>query len=387
MSAKMNNDSNRTDIDFSALDRELAQMAAETPEVPADFHAKWVGAIREEAAKHEDAESDSGRATETGKMSFLRQRRYLLSTAAAFIILIGGVIAYTQSQPKQSGESAPTSGVQVTDVSASAVSTEEKAVAAQTAELSASASGEAGTAGKAAADMEETGGTYDAAEYSAAAEPETAYGAAEMAAEAEEPSYEMNMAAEAGYDAYAEAEEDAGMVVLSAVAADSAGESSYAPPAGSAMKVSASREEAEAERFTDMEAAEEAEEPAVLTVEYAAEAKAAEESAPATMMPAPAATGTPAPEATREPEETTAPEATMIPEEEAAMETNAAGTGSHDAEEQAAAETEMEPHSFLQSVWSFILTITPWLLGATIVILFIAAYVVNIEKRRERKNK
>ena len=38
------------DMDFSALDLELEQMARETPDVPEDFHSKWTQAIRNEAA-------------------------------------------------------------------------------------------------------------------------------------------------------------------------------------------------------------------------------------------------------------------------------------------------------------------------------------------------
>ena len=33
------------------LDQALAQMAQETPEMPADFHDRWTSAIRAEAAK------------------------------------------------------------------------------------------------------------------------------------------------------------------------------------------------------------------------------------------------------------------------------------------------------------------------------------------------
>ena len=75
------------DMDFSALDGELAQMAAETPEVPTDFHAAWVKRVREEAAAQ-----GAGKVTNTKKESNRRQWRHLASVAAAFVLLIGGVI-------------------------------------------------------------------------------------------------------------------------------------------------------------------------------------------------------------------------------------------------------------------------------------------------------
>ena len=40
-----------TEEEQAALDRELAQMARETPDMPDDFHARWTQQIREEAEK------------------------------------------------------------------------------------------------------------------------------------------------------------------------------------------------------------------------------------------------------------------------------------------------------------------------------------------------
>ena len=36
--------------ELTELDLELAKMAQETPEMPADFHARWTEAVRAEAA-------------------------------------------------------------------------------------------------------------------------------------------------------------------------------------------------------------------------------------------------------------------------------------------------------------------------------------------------
>lgn len=86
MSDQEKNTGRTDDMDFSALDEELARMAEETPEVPEDFHENWTRMIREEAAagkpEAETAEPRKGRG----------QLRYILSVAAAFVILIGGVV-------------------------------------------------------------------------------------------------------------------------------------------------------------------------------------------------------------------------------------------------------------------------------------------------------
>ena len=64
-------------------DRILAQMAQETPEMPADFHDRWTRAVREEAAGRKRAEKHS---------ESRRQWRYLLGAAAVFVFLIGGTL-------------------------------------------------------------------------------------------------------------------------------------------------------------------------------------------------------------------------------------------------------------------------------------------------------
>ena len=77
----------RTDgMDFSALDEELARMAEETPEVPEDFHDNWTKMIREEAA------ASSPETTNVKSRTGRGQLRYILSAAAAFVVLIGGVV-------------------------------------------------------------------------------------------------------------------------------------------------------------------------------------------------------------------------------------------------------------------------------------------------------
>ena len=75
----MNQEKNEERID---LDRMLAEMAQETPEMPSDFHARWTEAVRAEA----------GQAKTEKKQDSHRQWRYILSAAAVFVFLIGGTL-------------------------------------------------------------------------------------------------------------------------------------------------------------------------------------------------------------------------------------------------------------------------------------------------------
>ena len=93
------------------LDRLLEQMAEETPEMPADFHAQWVRAVKAEAAKREQNE-DRERAGDQEQSRTQEQagdqtaedfpaqkkRRLspawsrLISAAAVMIFLVGGTL-------------------------------------------------------------------------------------------------------------------------------------------------------------------------------------------------------------------------------------------------------------------------------------------------------
>lgn len=76
------------------LDAELAQMAEEVPPMPADFHEKWMNAVRSEAQQSASAVEN----TETkAPVSLIRWTR-ILSIAAVFVFLIGGTILYRNSQ-------------------------------------------------------------------------------------------------------------------------------------------------------------------------------------------------------------------------------------------------------------------------------------------------
>ena len=81
----------RPGLSEEELDRALEGLAASAPEMPADFHEKWMGAVREEAKKQRPAVSQWPR---------------ILSVAAAFVLLVGGVLL-VRSGGKQSGASQP----------------------------------------------------------------------------------------------------------------------------------------------------------------------------------------------------------------------------------------------------------------------------------------
>ena len=77
------------------LDQLLAEMAQETPEMPADFHARWTEAIRAEAGQAENEKRQDSR----------RQWRYILSAAAVFVFLIGGTLLTRGMEQKDRGNS------------------------------------------------------------------------------------------------------------------------------------------------------------------------------------------------------------------------------------------------------------------------------------------
>ncbi len=102
------------------LDQALAQMAQETPEMPADFHDRWTSAIRAEAAKKQQTEealplsgtgSNSGAKTAGGRQESRRQWRYILSAAAVFVFLIGGTLL-TRNTDKTNLQDSAAGGVQ-----------------------------------------------------------------------------------------------------------------------------------------------------------------------------------------------------------------------------------------------------------------------------------
>ena len=75
------------------LDAALAQMAEEVPPMPADFHDRWMNAVRAEAGSTAPAEEPAPKNT----LSVVRLTR-ILSIAAVFVFLIGGTLLYRNSK-------------------------------------------------------------------------------------------------------------------------------------------------------------------------------------------------------------------------------------------------------------------------------------------------
>ena len=76
------------------LDRILEEMAEETPEMPADFHARWTEKI------HEEQQTEPHREQK-------RQIRYILSAAALFVFLIGGTLITRTWEKRNQAVSVP----------------------------------------------------------------------------------------------------------------------------------------------------------------------------------------------------------------------------------------------------------------------------------------
>ena len=79
----------------AGLDAALAQMAEEVPPMPADFHDRWMNAVRAEAEKAQgEPEKEK---TRNRAVSIVRWTR-ILSVAAAFVFLIGGTLLYRNAR-------------------------------------------------------------------------------------------------------------------------------------------------------------------------------------------------------------------------------------------------------------------------------------------------
>ncbi len=341
------------DMDFSALDQELAGMAADTPEVPADFHDRWIQAVREDAEKSPRKEEPAGAdKTEYRQADARRQRRHILSAAAAFILVIGGVWllkdrvdllnkvrtdpvpaareetvpAPAQEEPVPIPDPAAGQTVAETDLS---LDEEEPLIPVESA---ADSFGE--EAEEAATDYAAEGGTAGEAFHQLFAEKsEEISGDAESAYEADGEAWEMG-------DTDGWAPEAA--VPMLAVAQDGNRESDT----GEQRKAAA---EAEQETEQETEQAETGEEPV----------------------------NSPLPELTPAP--TAKPETRVT----------AGRSGNHTENAAAAAEKSEgaaeENTTFLQRVWDFLLKITPWALGVIVIALFLVTYVLRVKQRRRKK--
>ena len=87
------NEPEQKPITDAELDAALAQMAEEVPPMPADFHDRWMNAVRAEAGSTAPAEEPAPKHT----LSIVRWTR-ILSVAAVFVFLIGGTLLYRNSK-------------------------------------------------------------------------------------------------------------------------------------------------------------------------------------------------------------------------------------------------------------------------------------------------
>ena len=197
--------------ELTELDLELAKMAQETPEMPADFHARWTEAVRAEAA---------GQQTEK-KHETRRQWRYILSAAAVFVFLIGGTLI-TRGTKNDKAAKTPAMNESAAVVSEAAEDPDAGMPETNGAVLFAEAVKDAnafagGAASEAAAPAAQADFATEAeAAYDEAAEDAEAYDAAPLyeAAEAyeEDAAYEAN----AAYEASAYEETDSAQAASSA---------------------------------------------------------------------------------------------------------------------------------------------------------------------------
>ena len=314
-----------TDPDFSALDAELAALAQETPDVPADFHDQWVQAVRKDAENNPREGIPAGGNKAAGhKADIRRQRRHILSAAAAFVLVIGGVWLLrdrtnvldrrnTAPAAREQAASAPVQGGGgPEDPAPEAVPTEDTELAMS-----------------AAVPLEDE-----------------ALGLTAAMEEPEAPAQDVNVGAAAG-NWYGEAE--------AAYEADEAAE--YIAFAADTGGPAAESEAAESE------AAENRNSPEKIAAKQAEAAQA--------------------PMTTAMPEMTAVPEPTAVPE--AAEAPAAAGEApAGEPADDAAAPGEGEEISFLQRVWNFVLEATPWILGAVVIVLFLVTYAIRARQRKKK---
>lgn len=100
-----NTETEQTVMTDAELDAALAQMAEEAPPMPADFHDRWMNAVRAEAQNAVPAEEPAP----DRKMAAIVHWTRILSVAAVFVFLIGGTLLYrntkkTLSVPNAAGK-------------------------------------------------------------------------------------------------------------------------------------------------------------------------------------------------------------------------------------------------------------------------------------------
>ena len=198
---------NQTGIKLN-LDQLLADMAEDVPPMPADFHDKWMNAVRAEPRQTNPKQADQAKQAEQPEAAPVSQWPKILSVAAVFVFLIGGTLIYRSARKPILPKSGSVNTASVTET----VETEETAVfettVSETAVTGSAMRKAADTAGDAGPKMEAAGGTGFSASDSAAEEPavsmaensagEADFASADSAAEA--PAMAIDSAEEAAYE-------------------------------------------------------------------------------------------------------------------------------------------------------------------------------------------
>ena len=90
-----NNEPEQKLMTDAELDAALAQMAEEAPHMPADFHDRWMNAIRAEAKKAKDEPAEESAPKHTASIARWTK---ILSVAALFVFLIGGTLLHRSTK-------------------------------------------------------------------------------------------------------------------------------------------------------------------------------------------------------------------------------------------------------------------------------------------------
>ena len=89
------NEPEQKPITDAELDAALAQMAEEAPPMPADFHDRWMNAVRAEA---KETKNESAEQTASKHIVSINRWTRILSVAAVFVFLIGGTLLYRNTK-------------------------------------------------------------------------------------------------------------------------------------------------------------------------------------------------------------------------------------------------------------------------------------------------
>lgn len=234
------------------LDQLLAGMAEDVPPMPADFHDKWMNAVRAEAKQTNQETQTTSQEKETKKteapaVTPISQWPRILSIAAVFVFLIGGTFVYRSARKP----AVPASGAVNTAAVTETVETDQTKAAGTAMEKAANSAGEtgprmdaAGEEGFMAADSAAHGPVMNMAEEIPASKAAGKTAEMNSAAEAPAAGMAMDTDGEAAYEAAApeEAEEAETAVNMAAEAPAAQITATEAPATEAPVPAPAARE-------------------------------------------------------------------------------------------------------------------------------------------------